>query len=321
MPSFLLEAASSPSMLRLQDVGMHCGLEYTSYPYFSKVEPYSRYAHSLGVAMIVFHFTGDPKQAFAGLYHDIATPCFSHVVDFLKGDHETQESTEEATRSIIESDPKNMENLCKSGIKLDEVDDYHRYPIADNDSPKLSADRLEYSLANFLHFGFASKEEAQSLYDDLIVSKDEEGAAELAFRSLDKAKIFGHLMMKNADMYSRKEDRYAMEMLSRLLRRAIEEKVIAETDLYGREKDLVLKLSQSHLSRGWEDFARLSRVETKPDASSHPFFAASIMTKKRWINPLVHGQGRLSELDAEFGKMVHDFLSLSFDETLYGYAE
>ncbi|MBQ2494251.1 MAG: hypothetical protein II520_03340, partial [Bacilli bacterium] len=94
MPSFLLEAASSPSVLRLQDVGMHCGLEYTSYPYFSKVEPYSRYAHSLGVAMIVFHFTGDPKQALAGLYHDIATPCFSHVVDFLKGDHEAQESTE-----------------------------------------------------------------------------------------------------------------------------------------------------------------------------------------------------------------------------------
>jgi hypothetical protein len=112
-----------------------------------------------------------------------------------------------------------------------------------------------------------------------------------------------------------------MEMLSRLLRRAIEEKVIAETDLYRREKDLVLKLSQSHLSRGWEDFTRLSRVETKPDASSRPFFVASIMTKKRWIDPLVHGQGRLSELDAEFGKMVHDFLGLSFDETLYGYAE
>ena len=43
-----------------------------------------------------------------------------------------------------------MDLLKRDNIKLEEVDDYHIYPVADNDTPKLSADRLEYSLSNAL---------------------------------------------------------------------------------------------------------------------------------------------------------------------------
>ena len=43
IPDYLSEAMSLPLLRRLLDVGMHCGLEYTSYPYFSKVEPYNRF--------------------------------------------------------------------------------------------------------------------------------------------------------------------------------------------------------------------------------------------------------------------------------------
>lgn len=45
-----------------------------------------------------------------------------------------------------------MELLERDNIKVDEVDDYHIYPIADNDTPKLSADRLEYTFTNGLYF-------------------------------------------------------------------------------------------------------------------------------------------------------------------------
>ena len=39
--------------------------------------------------------------------------------------------------------------ICKEyNIKLEEINDYHKYPIADNNTPQLSADRLEYSLSN-----------------------------------------------------------------------------------------------------------------------------------------------------------------------------
>lgn len=50
------------------------------------------------------------------------------MVDFLNGDHMRQESTESRTRMMIASSPELMALLDKSGLTLDDVDDYHRYP-------------------------------------------------------------------------------------------------------------------------------------------------------------------------------------------------
>ena len=131
---------------------MHCGCEYTSFPMFVGLDNYSRYKHSVGCALIVWHFTQDRRQTIAALLHDIATPTFAHVVDFLNGDHLKQESTENGTVNIIASSPEIMTRLKEWNIELEEVADYHVYPIADNDSPKLSADRLEYTLSNLVNY-------------------------------------------------------------------------------------------------------------------------------------------------------------------------
>ena len=45
----------------------------------------------------------------------------------------------------------------------EDVADYHRYPIADNDSPRLAADRLEYTLGNLFNYGFCSPEQLREL--------------------------------------------------------------------------------------------------------------------------------------------------------------
>ena len=81
IPDFLLDYLRLPILERLKQVGMNCGCEYTSFPQFKILKPYSRYDHSLGVALIVWHFTRDKAQTVAGLLHDIATPVFAHVVD------------------------------------------------------------------------------------------------------------------------------------------------------------------------------------------------------------------------------------------------
>ena len=80
----------------------------------------------------------------------IATPAFKHCVDFLNGDYMTQESTEDLTTELIKQSKEIMALLKRDNIDITEVDNYHLYPIADNDTPKLSADRLEYSLSNAL---------------------------------------------------------------------------------------------------------------------------------------------------------------------------
>ena len=135
IPEFIKPLVEAPAMQRLKDVGMHCGCEYTSFPMFVGLDNYSRYKHSVGCALIVWHFTQDRRQTIAALLHDIATPTFAHVVDFLNGDHLKQESTENGTVNIIASSPEIMTRLKEWNIELEEVADYHVYPIADNDSP------------------------------------------------------------------------------------------------------------------------------------------------------------------------------------------
>lgn len=172
LPQQLLTMAETPAMQRLKHVGMHCGCEYTAYPiYRDALAPYSRYTHSLGTAAIVWHFTHDVKQAAAGLLHDIATPAFAHAVDFLNGDHLRQESTEDRTRAIIGASPELTALLSENGLTLDDVADYHRYPIADNDSPRLSADRLEYTLGNAHLVFHCPKEKLKHIFDDLFIGK------------------------------------------------------------------------------------------------------------------------------------------------------
>ena len=45
-----------------------------------------------------------------------------------------------------------MNLLKRDKIKLEEVSNYKIYPIADNETPKLSADRLEYTFMNGIYY-------------------------------------------------------------------------------------------------------------------------------------------------------------------------
>ena len=94
-PTWLLEYINTPEMQRINGTSMSCGTDYSKV--FNVRYWYSNLDHSVGVALIVWHFTHDKKQTLAGLFHDIATPTFKHCIDFMNGDSEHQESTEERT--------------------------------------------------------------------------------------------------------------------------------------------------------------------------------------------------------------------------------
>ena len=132
IPDFLRECIETPIVQRIKSIGMNCGCEYTSFPQFADIDSDSRYDHSIGVALIIWHFTHDRKQAIAGLLHDVASPVFAHVVDFMHGDYLTQESTEDGTEMLIAGSVELQAVLRKYEFTTDDVCDYHIYPIADN---------------------------------------------------------------------------------------------------------------------------------------------------------------------------------------------
>ena len=134
-PEWLLDFIDTPEIQRLSGISMVCGTDYSKI--YDYVSFNSTLDHSVGVALIIWNFTKVKKQTLVGLFHDIATPTFKHCIDFMNGDSEHQESTEERTEQIIKNSKKIMDLLNRDGIKVEEISDYHIYPIADNDTPKL----------------------------------------------------------------------------------------------------------------------------------------------------------------------------------------
>lgn len=313
IPDFLFEAAQTPLVQRLKEVGMNCGCEYTSFERFARLAPYSRYDHSMGCALIVWHFTADRRQSMAALLHDVATPVFAHVVDFLNGDHLRQESTESATAVFIASSPQLSDILTRRGLGLDEVSDYHRYPVADNDIPRLSSDRLEYSLGNVANYSLAPIGEISRWYGNLVVDKNEEGVDELMFRDTATALAFARAALEASRIYVADEDRYAMQMLAELLKKHIQRGVLGKEDLYSTEPEVVARLrGDAQAAADWRRFRSYRRMIPAEGRTQ----ARCIPAKKRYIDPFVREKGRLSALSEAYAANLRIFLSLSFERPI-----
>lgn len=335
MPSFISLICASPEISRLKDVGMHCGCEYTSLPRFSNLAHRSRYFHSIGVGLIVWNFTRSSAQAISGLLHDIATPAFAHVVDFLNDDHLTQESTEDRTSDIIRRSSAIMGTLAGLGLDITDVDNYHLYPVADNGSPKLSADRLEYTLGNILNFGFGSLSVVKRIYENLEIGVNETGETELMFGNPDIASEFAGLALECGKVYVCDEDRYAMQTLAEVIRMAENKGILALENLYCTESEVIARLkSDTDCCALWDIYCgmqrvhRISRDTTDRMGQTELHVATSlrqtllvprrIPSKKRYIDPFVKKLGRVSAIDSGFRMAKDEFLATPQDYFLIG---
>ncbi len=274
----------------------------------------------MGVAKIVWHFTQDIRQAIAGLFHDIATPAFAHTIDFLHGDHLAQESTEDATASFIMRSKEIVALLNEHSIDIGAVCDYHIYPIADNDTPMLSADRLEYTLGNGFCVYNADAGYLQAIYSDLIVAQNEDGSPELCFRSMDAAREFTAISLRNSRLFVSDEDRFSMQYLADTVRFAAETGVLNAEDLYLTEGEVIAKfLGDKRLSEMWEKYREVSSVATSPKKLEDRY-CVNVSAKKRYIDPLVmvkDSAKRISALDTDVGERIQAFLNLDFNKWIY----
>ena len=196
-------------------------------------------------------------------------------------------------------------------MSVDDVADYHKYPVADNDSPKLSGDRLEYTLGNLVNFGRRSEKQVRAYLNDLKVCINRESVPELAFQHADTAIDFAYGALEMGKIYVSEEDRFAMEMLAKLLKEAVESRVIAMEDLWLTEGKVIEKLNRDQGFRDrWNRFRGYYQVSRGTGTVIH--------AKKRYIDPLVENEGRVTEIRGDFRTAVDAFLAESQDEPLSG---
>ena len=285
--NFLDKYLESKALLRLKKVGYFCGMDYASKDIYDFPEYISRFDHSLDVALLTYRFTNNKKEAIAGLIHDISTPCFSHVIDYMNKDYSTQESTEEKTSDIVRSDKYLLNCLNEDKIDVDEVINFKKYSIVDNNRPKLCADRLDGVILTGM---FWTKElnilDVKRILDSLDIYLNEDNEKEIGFNNLEIAKKIIDVS-NNIDRFCHsKEDNYMMELLANLTKYIIDNKYLHYEDLYYLNEEEVHKIFSSVKDSKFQDKYNLFKNISKDNIKDieMPYI------KKRDLNPLVNGR-------------------------------
>lgn len=286
IPQFLQKYLTVPSLVRLKNIGYFCGMDYASKNIYNFKEEISRYDHSLTVALLTWNFTKNKKETIAGLFHDIATPCFAHVIDYMNKDYEKQESTEEYTEEIIKNDKQLQNYLKEDNLSLEDIINFKKYTIVDNDRPKLCADRLDgIILTGIAWTKTLNKNDIIEIVNDLDIYQNEDNEKELGFKTLNIANK-ALITSNEIDRFCHtSEDNFMMELLAQITKIAIDSKIIKYNELYYIDEPTLLnKIKNSGI-------ADLEKLLIKFENITKNDIPDTILenVKIRDLNPLVNG--------------------------------
>ena len=313
-PKWLNEYIETKRILQQQYISVTCGKIYSK---LFNYDNYNSLDHSIAVALIIWNFTHDKKETLSGLFHDIATPAFKHCVDFLNGDYMNQESTEELTKKLIEESDDIMRLLKRDNIKIEEVCDYHIYPIADNDTPMLSADRLEYSLSNdLIVFKTATLEDIKEIYNDIETQINEDGIVELGFKTKKIARKFVKNTSRLSIAYRDDKTRFFMQAIADILKKMSIDGIITKKDLYElKEKEVIDIIKNSKYKDVYNILINATRVNISKEKPIDIYYVKH-GAKIRYIDPLFNGK-RISKECKIAQKMIEKNLLYNMDNYVY----
>lgn len=288
-PEFLKKYLTLDILLRLKDISLLCGMDYAS-KYAYDFEMYiSRFDHSVNVAMITWNLTHDKKATLAALFHDVASPVFSHVIDFMNGDFINQESTEEKTEEILRSSKELKNMLDIDNIDIEDILDFKKYSVVDLDRPRMCADRLDNIIA--VGMAWAKKitvKDALMIMDSVTTSIAEDGLEEISFNNREVAEYLKLVNDSINQLTHTKEDNYMMLLVADIIRKCIDLKLVTYDELFkmGEHQimEIIEKSSDEEINKLWYLFKNIKEF---PDINPPEI-------RNKNLNPLVLGK-RLEE--------------------------
>ena len=312
-PSFIDKYLNTKTLNRLKHITQFCGCDYTDL--YNPRFKLTRYSHSLVVAHIVWHFTHNKKETIAALFHDVGTPCFAHTIDLLFNDSINQESSERNIVDIMNEDKELIKLFKEDGIDINDLDDLSKYPILENKSPKLCADRLDGVLHTcYIWLHTHSLKEIKEVYNDLIVLTNEDGKKEIGFQTEEIALKFVKMVYTYAMVLQSNTDKYVMNYISDIIRKAAKDKLLSIDDLYNKKEIEIVRILRKNYP-SWNIFSKSTKVS---DSSIKPNnYYISFDTKKRNVIPLIKPNIRIIDNNIE-AKEIYNQIQLYKSEK-YGF--
>ena len=283
-PSFINKYLNIKEIERLKHISYFCGMDYASNHFYDFKFYISRYDHSLNTAYVTYHLTHDKEKAIAALLHDIASPCFSHVIDYMNKDYLTQESTEAKTKEIIVNSKELMAVMEKDNINIDKVFSYLDNSIVNNNRPKLCADRIDgIILPSLAWLKIININEAIKLYRSIDIVINEDNEEEIALKNneaLEKMVLLNNLINKETH---KEYDIYLMDLLANIVASLLNDEVIKYDDLYVLKEYQLIMIIENYCRKKpdinalWHEFRYGISIDKK----------MNIEVKQRNINPIL----------------------------------
>lgn len=303
-PEFLQKYLDTDTLRMLKSRSQFCGCDYTKI--YNPTFYYTRFHHSIIVALINYYFTRDKKSTIASLFHDRKTPCFAHVIDYVLGDYKNQESSESIKKNVLLQDKELLKMLKEDKIEVEELEDLSKYPILENKSPRLCADRLDGVLHTCaIWLSTHSLSEINEVFQGLSVI-DDNGSLELGFTNVEKALKFSRMVMVYAKELQGNRDKFVMQYICDMIKLLIGEGLITFENLYIKGENEIVSLLEKFPS--WKNFKNATSVissDIKPTFD----YSVSIDVKKRNVIPLIDLNGniaRINEVNDEAKKIYEE---------------
>jgi len=269
-------------------------------------QPITRFEHSVGTMLLVRQLGGSLREQIAALLHDVSHTAFSHVIDYVLNDHDGQ-SYHDGMKEMYVSGTDLPGILARHAYDWTDFMDETAFPLLEQPSPRLCADRIDYFLRDCIGLGLATKVEVDRAVADLVV-----GNGRIALKTVEVARWFGHTFMAADDAsWANFREVGLYELTARAIRRGLETGAVVQDDFWLTDEVLWQKL---HAAQDVQLQALLGQVSTETQFvwdDANPTFRVS--TKLRAVDPDVLGEDGelrpLSTLDPEFASRRATYLS------------
>ena len=260
--------------------------------------PFSRYEHSVGAMLLVRRLGGSLAEQIAALLHDVSHTAFSHVVDFVVGDHREQ-AYHEACKETVVRDSDIPAVLDRHGYDWRAFLDETAFPLLEQPAPALCADRLDYFLRDVEYMGLATPAAVEAVLDSLTVRN-----GRLALTDRELARWLGYTFME-ADRASWSNPREVglYELTAEAIRAALDGGEVTEADLWTTDRELWNRLRSASRPEVRVSLERISADTRFPHCPDGP--ELRVASKVRTLDPEVAVDGGvqpLSRLDPRFAR-------------------
>lgn len=301
----ILELIDSPSLRRLRDIDQAGYRPLWVKPDVDAGEyDYSRFAHSLGVYLLLRKYNSPFEEQIAGLIHDVSHSAFSHCIDYvLDSGSEKEHNHQDNLHDSFVRKTEIPEILKKYGFALEYILNDDNFPLKEKGLPDLCADRIDYSLRTAVIFGELNTADKNYLLDNLTVKDNQ-----WLFKNFDSAKKYAELFLKlNRDYYSGFSSAAMFRTVGDYLRYALQKGYISLNDLYTTDK-IVLEKIQKFLDKDGGLKLLWERMNNEVKANNNPNnYDTQVFCKSRIVDPLFKDNGilkRVSEVEPSWGDII-----------------